>query len=177
MENNTSKKTSDNVLTALDKSRYCTLKTQHGCNISQPAYVVDDNGTLKRDADGRKIPLFKMVTDKNGDEKRERVNEFSEDVNFTLDWGNVTFGDLIDKFASNTAIIRIQSRRKHGHDAVKSINGMTIDAFELITNNAGTGALTKGIGAIDTLTKNNDVDALTSMQNAIMEKIAFLKQS
>ena len=170
MENNTSKKTSDNVLTKLDKTRYCTLKTQHGCNISQPAYTTDANGNKHR--------AFKMVTDeKTGDDKKQYVNEFSENVNFTLDWGNVTFADLIDKFAVPTATIRIQSRRKHGHDAVKSINGMTIDAFELITNNAGTGALTKGIGAIDTLTKNNDVDALTSMQNAIMEKIALLKQS
>ena len=80
MENNTSKKTSDNVLTKLDKTRYCTLKTQHGCNISQPAYTTDANGNKHR--------AFKMVTDeKTGDDKKQYVNEFSENVNFTIPFG------------------------------------------------------------------------------------------
>ena len=163
------KNTSQNVLTDLDKERYCAFKTTHKCTISKPAYVKNADGTNKTDANGRKIPLYKTETVK-GKEKRVPVNEFSETVSFRINWSGVTFGNLLDKFVIPSADIKVQRVRDAGLDAVKAIHGAVIDGADLITERRGGGLIT----AQKAVSKIDDADALRSLEKAIQEKLKAL---
>jgi len=130
-----------------------------GVKISKPLYVMGDDGKPKLDDNGRKIPVYKMV-----DGKKKLQHEFSETLNFTLQY-DVPFSDVL-QLAEKSLVIMVQKRRDMGADDVKKLRGSTISVRDLITTKR---APKKGL--VDQLA------ALSPEQLAEMLKLAEQKRA
>lgn len=163
-----------NFLTDEHLSFYIKVKRPQTVVVSKPVYLKNDDGTFKLDSNRHKVRLFKNVkNEKTGEVERVPVNEFSEKISYNLDYSGCTLGSHVLKASDKTMNIIVQKTRDAGVEAVKALDGQTIDVASLFTER--TPGVSMAFRAVEKMTAAGDVDALEALAKSIEERISKMK--